>query len=141
MYIACHFWDPNSPVLLSQEDLKKTDLPIKVIADISCDINGPIASTIRASTIADPVYAYDPRTGKELTDPYLKECITVMAVDNLPGELPRDASGDFGEALLENVIPSILGTDDEGIVKSAMILEEGKLTDLYKYLEGYLNDD
>ncbi len=138
LYIACHFWDPNSPVLISQEDLQHPEHPIKVIADISCDINGPIASTIRASSIAEPIYGYDPSTGKEVKNPYAEDCITVMAVDNLPGELPRDASEDFGKALMKNVLPSLIGSDDEGIVKRAMILEGGELTELYMYLNEYL---
>jgi saccharopine dehydrogenase (NAD+, L-lysine-forming) len=138
LYIAGHFWDPNSPVLLSQDDLQYPDHPIKVIADISCDINGPIASTVRASSIAEPVYGYNPSTGKEVLDPNAEDSITVMAVDNLPGELPRDASEDFGKALMKNVLPYLIGSDDEGIVKRAMILEGGELTELYGYLKEYL---
>jgi hypothetical protein len=139
LYIACHFWDPDSPILLSEDDLKNPDLPLKVIADISCDINGPIASTIRASTIADPVYGYDPKTKSEVSDPYGADVISVMAVDNLPGELPRDASADFGRALIDNVFPSLLHKDDEGIIQRATITEEGALTEEFAYLESYAN--
>lgn len=138
MYIACHFWDPRSPVLLSAQDLTDPDVPIRVIADISCDIDGPIASTIRPSTIADPFYGYDPATGRERDDAFSKKAITVMAVDNLPGELPRDASGDFGEALMENVLPSLLGEDKHGIVGRATITRNGELTEPFSYLENYL---
>lgn len=138
IYIACHFWDPESPVLLSQEHLQDSTMSLKVIADISCDIKGPIASTIRASTIAEPVYGYDPARGKEAVDAYGKNVITVMAVDNLPGELPRDASTDFGAALLENVIPSLVGEDREGIVERATICRNGRLTENFKYLTSFL---
>lgn len=138
MYIACHFWDPRSPVLLSREDLQDPDIPIRVIADISCDLNGPIASTIRPSTIADPFYGYDPAEGKEAEDPFRENVITVMAVDNLPGELPRDASKDFGDALLKNVVPSLMGDDREGIVHRATITRNGALTEPFSYLENYL---
>lgn len=138
MYIACHFWDPRAPLLLSREDLRDPENPLCVIADISCDIDGPIASTIRASTIAEPFYGYDPATGSEADNPFREDVITVMAVDNLPGELPRDASGDFGEALLENVLPSLLGDDTEGIVRRATITKNGKLTAPFSYLENYL---
>ncbi|MEX0985840.1 MAG: NAD(P)-dependent oxidoreductase [Bacteroidales bacterium] len=138
LYIACHYWDPHAPLLLSREDLQIPGFPVRVIADISCDINGPIASTIRASSISEPFYGYDPATGMESADPYREHVITVMAVDNLPGELPRDASEDFGSALTELVISSLLGEDEEGIVRRAMIVERGKLTRLYKYLEQFL---
>ena len=138
LYIACHFWDPEAPVLLSREDLAESEMAIKVIADISCDIDGPIASTIKASTIETPVYGYDPISGKEADDPCDENAITVMAVDNLPGEVPRDASADFGHALLENVIPSLIGNDTEGIIKRATITKNGKLTETFSYLQDYL---
>ena len=138
MLIACHFWDPASPVMLTREALAGGQLPVSLIADISCDINGPIASTIRASTIASPFYGYDPVTGRE-TEPFQKGAITVMAVDNLPGELPRDATADFGEALMQHVIPEILGTRDTGILDRASITRNGKLTAPYTYLQDYLD--
>jgi alanine dehydrogenase len=141
IYIACHFWDPDSPVILSNEDLLQPDMRIRVIADISCDINGPIASTVRASTIADPVYGYDPRTRSESPEPFAGDVITVMAVDNLPGELPRNASEDFGEALSNSVIPALIDGDIDGIVKRATIVKDGHLTSEFKYLENYLKKD
>jgi len=137
MFIACHFWDPLSPVMISPEILASGELPISLVADISCDIKTPIASTIRASTIASPFYGYDPSTGKE-TDPFEEGVITVMAVDNLPGELPRDASADFGSALMEHVIPELLGVRDSGMVERASITANGRLTPGYSYLEDYL---
>jgi len=136
IYIACHFWDPQSPVLLTRDDLG-SDTPIEVIADISCDINGPIPSTIRASTIAEPFYGYDPESGSE-TALFKKGSITVMAVDNLPGELPRDASADFGDALIKYVIPELLGLKETGMLERASITEGGALTKEYAYLQHYL---
>ncbi len=138
LFIACHFWDPDSPKFLNAVDMRSDAFPIKVIADISCDINGPIPSTIKPSTIADPIYGYNPVTQNETEDPFDKDAITVMAVDNLPGELPRNASEDFGNALIAYVIPSLLGDDSEGIVERATIVKEGKLTELFGYLDGYL---
>jgi hypothetical protein len=138
IFMACHFWDPKSPEMLNSKSLASGTLPISVVADISCDINGPIASTIRASTIASPFYGYDPVSGKETT-PFEEEAITVMAVDNLPGELPRDASADFGEALMEHVIPELLGTRDSGMLNRASIASKGDLSPLYAYLEDYLD--
>jgi alanine dehydrogenase len=137
MLIACHFWDPRSPIMLSRQDLADPSNPIRTIADISCDIDGPIASTIRASTIAEPFYGYDPVKGIE-TDPFKSDSITVMAVDNLPGELPRDASGDFGDALISNVIPELIGEKDTGMIQRATIVEEGVLTGAFSYLKDFL---
>ncbi len=137
IFIACHFWDPKSPVMITRDALAGGELPISLVADISCDIEGPIASTIRASTIASPFYGYDPATGSE-TEPFDKGVITVMAVDNLPGELPRDASSDFGAALMEHVIPELLGTRDTGMLGRASITDKGGLTPPYAYLEDYL---
>ncbi len=138
MFIACHFWDPNSPVLLTREELAGGEIPISIIADISCDIDGPIPSTIRASTIADPFYGYDPVSGKE-TEPFDNGSITVMAVDNLPGELPRDASSDFGDALMQHVLPELLGLQDTGMLQRASITRAGALTKEYAYLKNYLD--
>ena len=137
LFMACHFWDPRSPEMLSSRVLASGRLPISLVADISCDIDGPIASTIRASTIASPFYGYDPASGKE-TPPFEEGVITVMAVDNLPGELPRDASADFGKALMEHVIPEVLGEGDSGMLRRASIASNGELTPGYSYLEDYL---
>ncbi|TFH26536.1 MAG: alanine dehydrogenase [Bacteroidia bacterium] len=137
LFMACHFWDPASPVMLTQQHLAGGELPVSLVADISCDIDGPIASTIRASTIAEPFYGYDPNSGKE-TGPFEKGVITVMAVDNLPGELPRDASSDFGSALMEQVIPELLGERDTGMIHRASIAARGSLTPPFGYLADYL---
>lgn len=136
-FMPCHFWDPASPLFLTREHLAGGELPLSLVADISCDIDGPIASTIRASTIAEPFYGYDPGTGKE-TGPFEEGVITVMAVDNLPGELPRDASSDFGSALTEHVIPELLGKKDTGMLDRASIAAGGSLTSPYSYLAAYL---
>ena len=137
LFIPCHFWDPKSPVFMTKSDMREPDFKIRVIADVSCDINGPIPSTIRASSIEHPLYGYDPLTEEEIP-PFELRGITVMAVDNLPGELPRDASVDFGRQLMEKVIPALAGSDEEGIVERATIVKEGQLTKHFSYLEGYL---
>lgn len=136
IYIACHFWNPDSPVFMTREDMMADDFNISVIADISCDIKNPIPSTLRASEIADPFYGYDPDTDGE-TEPFLKNSVTVMAIDNLPGELPRDASEDFGKGLIERIFPSLFGNDDEKIIERATITRNGKLTETYSYLQGF----
>ena len=137
LFIPCHFWDPRSPTMVERQHLQSGQFPIQLVADISCDIGEPIASTLRASTIAEPFYGYDPRAGGE-TDPFGKDAVTVMAVDNLPGELPRDAATDFGEALVRHVLPEVLGKRDSGMLERASIAEGGRLTQRYAYLKDYL---
>lgn len=140
IFIACHFWDPKAPIMVSTDMIRDPDFPVKVIADISCDINGPIASTIRASTIAEPFYGYDLQDGVE-TEPFQDGSITIMAVDNLPGELPRDASEDFGNALVKNVIPALLGIEGKEMIAGATIAEYGKLTDKFAYLQDFVDGE
>jgi saccharopine dehydrogenase (NAD+, L-lysine-forming) len=137
LFIACHFWDPRSPVFMTKEDMKDPAFRIRVIADVSCDIDGPIPSTLRASSISDPLYGYDPVKEDE-SDPFKPGNITVMAVDNLPGELPRDASGDFGNQLLTEVIPYLLGKKEGRIIERAVIARDGELTEAFSYLEDYV---
>ncbi len=139
IYIACHFWDPKSPVFITKEDMQKPEFNISVIADVSCDVDGPIASTLRASTIAEPFYGYNPETGKEETAFTSNKNITVMAVDNLPGELPRNSSADFCNKLLNNVFPFLFGNDDKKIIHRGTITKDGKLTEKYSYLQDYLD--
>jgi alanine dehydrogenase len=103
---------------------------------VSCDIAEPIPSTLRASTIDDPLYGYDKFTEKEV-DAFAPNAVTVMAVDNLPGELPRNASEAFGEAFVQKVFPSIIDGDHDGIIERATIVKEGKLAPLFSYLEDF----
>ena len=137
-YIACHYWDKKAPFIFSREDAKSPDFNIKVIADVSCDIDGPVASTIRASTIANPIYGYDPFGEKEV-DYKDENAIAVMAVDNLPCELPNDASVGFGENFLEYVIPAFFNEDKNGVLERAKMTENGKLTPNFSYLQDYVD--
>ena len=139
MYIACHYWDANAPFVFSREDIKADSFKLKIVADISCDIDGPVASTLRPSTIDEPLYGYDPKTESEV-DFMDENAIGVMAVDNLPCELPRDASEDFGNELLTKVLPSIIGEDSDTIIERASICENGKLTSYYSYLQDYVDE-
>lgn len=136
MLITCHYWDPRSPVFITRNDMKREDFRTRIIADVSCDVNGPIPSTLRASTIEDPVYGYDPEDEKE-SDPWDHRNITVMAVDNLPGELPRDASNDFGRKLIDEVMPYLLNIKNGDIIPRATIARKGKLTEKFLYLEDF----
>jgi saccharopine dehydrogenase (NAD+, L-lysine-forming) len=137
VFIACHYWDPRSPVFMTRSDMREPDFHMRVIADVSCDIGGPIPSTVRASTIEKPFYGYDPLSESE-TAPFELQSITVMAVDNLPGELPRDASVDFGSMLMEKVVPALAGEDPEGIIGRATIAADGGLTAPFAYLEDFI---
>ncbi len=139
MFIAGHFYGENAPYFFTKEDAMKLDFKINIIADISCDINGPIASTIRSSTIEDPFYGYDPVSGKEV--PFERPgAISVMAVDNLPCELPKDSSEGFGKMFTEKVIPAFFNGDKDGILERAqMTTSQGNLTKRYKYLQDYVD--
>lgn len=140
MYIPCHFWNSKSPVLITKEFLQKDSLKLKVVADISCDINGPIASTIRSTKIADPIYGYDPKTGKEV-DFKQANAIAVMAVDNLPCELPKDASEDFGNELIKNVFHALFREDVHDIIGRASETDlNGNLMPNFGYLSDYANE-
>jgi alanine dehydrogenase len=137
--ITGHFWDPRSPSFFSKEDMKRPDFRISIIADISCDVSGPIPTTIRATTISDPFYSFNPLL--ETEEPAFSRLtnITVMSIDNLPGELPRDASLDFGKMLMSNVLHDLLTETVSPMIERATILKNGKLTSRYSYLNDYLN--
>ena len=137
LYIACHFWDPRGPKILTLEDLRNPSLGLQVVADISCDIGGPIDSTLRASTIAHPFFGFDPATGRE-QPAGTPGTLTVMAVDNLPCELPRDASEAFGRDLIERVLPNLVIEDREGMIARATIASNGRLSAHFSHLGGYV---
>ena len=136
LLIHCSFWDPRAPKMFSAEQMRSPEFGISVIADVSCDMNGPIASTIRSSSISEPFYGYNPATEKE-DDAFSQKSITVMAVDNLPCELPRDASEGFGKELIEKILPSLLQKDSDGIIERATIAKDGKLMERFNYLKDY----
>ena len=139
IYIACHYWDSNSPFVFTREDAKQADFNIQIVADVSCDIDCAVASTIKPSTIANPIYGYNPETESEV-DFYDENAIGVMAVDNLPCELPKDASESFGEMFIEHILQPLLGNDPENIIERASETKDGKLTSHFAYLEDYLNN-
>jgi saccharopine dehydrogenase (NAD+, L-lysine-forming) len=141
LLIAAAYWNPQSPKLFTKEDIIDPSFNIKVIADITCDIEGSIPSTIRPSTIDSPAYDYNRITGL-LEAPFSDENnITVMAVDNLPGEIPRMASEGFGIQLINNVLPDILSNNYSGVIKTGVVADMGLLTERYQYLKQYLMDE
>lgn len=139
--IAGAFWNPGAPVLFTREQMAHEGFRIKIIADITCDLNGSIPSTVRASSIADPVYDYDPATGETFpgfSDPAL---INVMAIDNLPCELPRSASEEFGRDLIDRILKPLLIEDVDGIVARGIMAEGGELTPGFQYLDAYVRGE
>lgn len=137
--IAGAYWDPRAPVLFTPQDVLQPDFKIKVIGDITCDIEGSIPATKKASTIDNPLYDYNPSEDK-VEDLFTDEAnLTVMSIDNLPGELPRDASLDFGEDLIRNVLPHLIESDNQQGISRATITNQGVLTDRFSYLQDFVD--
>ena len=134
------YWDKRIPIFFDEEQMREKDFNIKVIGDITCDISpeASVPSTLRASIIQEPVYGYDALSGTEC-EPYQSNSVDVMAIDNLPNELPRDASEDFGNMLMSRVIPRLLKEWSTTIDK-ATIAMSGKLNEPYTYLQNYVDD-
>lgn len=139
-YIAGHFHGDGAPYLYTRADAKHPDFNIKVVADISCDIDGPVATTIRPSTIADPIFGYEPQSETEI-DFKNPDAVAVMAVDNLPAELPRDASNGFGEAFAKAVIPAFFNQDEYRVLYRAKMTENGRLTKEFSYLQDFVANE
>ena len=135
MLVSAHYWDPKSPRLLKKIDFNKYN-SLKVIGDITCDVNGSIPTTSRSSTIINPYYYVDRTTLLEVEKN--DKTIAVMAVDNLPSELPKESSKEFGDGIVKEVLPYILEKDD-GRIKKATITKNGDFLPPYKYLIDYIN--
>jgi alanine dehydrogenase len=138
LFIAGHFHGNEAPDILTREMLQAPDNKIQVVADISCDVDGPIACTLKASTIADPFFGYLPNEHKEVAYTH-PASIMVMSIDNLPCELPKDASEGFGEMFMEHVIPAFFNDDKDGLLHRAKITDNGKLTPRFSYLQDYVD--
>ena len=137
MYISGHFHANGAPDILTREMLNAPNCKIKIVADVSCDVNGPIACTLKASTIADPLFGYLPSQHIEV--PYTHPgAIVVMSVDNLPCEIPNDASVGFGEMFMKHVVPAFFDNDKNEILSRAQVTKSGKLTPKFSYLQDYL---
>ena len=138
IFMAGHFHGNDGPEILSREMLNAPDNKIKVVADISCDVDGPIACTLKASTIADPFFGYLPSENAEVSYTH-PGAIVVMSVDNLPCELPKDASEGFGQMFMKHVIPAFFNGDKDGILERSKMTENGKLTKRFEYLQDYVD--
>ena len=134
MLITGHYWEPKFPKLFSLNQINKFK-NLKIIGDITCDINGSIPTTIRSTSIAKPYYSFDINSMKEID--LCNKGIAVMAVDNLPSELPREASEEFGNSIISEVLPFLIGKDD-GRINRATTTSQGKLCPTFRYLENFI---
>ena len=138
LMINAIYWDEHAPRFFTKEEMRYADFRIQVIADITCDIGGSVPCTLRATTIASPYMGYDAVSEKEIP-PFLPHGIDIMSIDNLPNELPRDASESFGEQLLHSgVIEELLGIREPAAVERATICDNGHLRERYDYLQDFL---
>jgi hypothetical protein len=130
------YWDNDVPRLFEKEAIHQSNFRIQTIADITDDMYGSVPCNLGDSTIEDPVYGVNKMT-MEKTAPYLPDTIDIMAVGNLPNELPRDASRYFGEQLIKHVLKDLI-EGNSSIIDHATILKEGKLTQTYDYMHEYV---
>jgi saccharopine dehydrogenase (NAD+, L-lysine forming) len=138
MLFAAAYWDSRAPKLFELKDIQSPDFAISVIADITCDINGSVPTTSKTSSVNDPVYDVD-RESLLPMPPFQKQnSISVMAIDNLPSELPRNASEEFGEQLIQYIIPELF-KEKSNILEKATIAKDGDLTLDYIYLQDYIS--
>lgn len=133
------YWDNRAPAFFAAEEMQSDDFKINVIADVTCDIapEASIPSTLKPSTITDPVFGYDPHTQEE-SPAYSPNGIDVMSIDNLPNELPRDASTAFGDQMIEYILPEILHWEKSKVLERATIAENGHLGPHFQYLSDYV---
>ncbi|MEP0712213.1 NAD(P)-dependent oxidoreductase [Algoriphagus sp.] len=138
LMISGAYWNPEAPKLFEMNAIAADDFQLSVIADISCDVGGPIPTTISSTTISDPVFDVDRETGEKLPAFGSQTSISVMAIDNLPCELPREASQEFGKQLIKWVIPELL-EENSSVLERATIARDGDLTIEFIYLTDFVN--
>jgi len=133
------YWDNDAPAFFTVEEMQSDKFNIKVIADVTCDIApiSSIPSTLFASTIADPIFGFDPFKN-EAVAPHGKGIIDMMTIDNLPNELPRDASLSFGNQFLEKIAPELDDMENSDIIRRASVTKDGGLGECFGYLDGYV---
>lgn len=130
------YWDKTVPRLFEKADALSDNFIIQTISDITDDANGSVPINLGDQTIEDPVYGVDKKT-QEKTAPYLEASIDIMAVGNLPNELPRDASRYFGEQLIKYVLEDLVG-NGSAIIDRATMAKNGDLAPGYEYLRDYV---
>ncbi len=129
------YWDPRMPRLFEWEDLLSPRFRIGTIADVTDDINGSVPCNLGDGTMENPVYGVNKKT-RERTPAFMNDSIDIMAVGNLPNELPRDASRYFGEQLIKYVLEDLF-KEGSAVIERATIVREGNITEKYKYMERY----
>jgi alpha-aminoadipic semialdehyde synthase len=148
--VNCIYWDERYPRLLTLDQCRSLWAPgrspkLKVIGDISCDVNGSVECTVKPTEPGSPVYVYEPATGK-VNDGFAGDGPVMMAVEILPSELPRESSIDFSR-VLKQFMPHLATADWSRSfaeldlppeLKRAMILYKGELTPDYAYLKSFL---
>lgn len=141
IFINGIYWDNRAPVFFTLDHMRQSTFKISVIADVTCDIApvSSVPSTIRPSTISNPIYGFDPQLEKE-TDPFQPNAVDIMAVDNLPNELPRDASASFGDQFIQAIIPELIKGENSVVLEKASITLEGNLTQHFDYLRSYVEE-
>ncbi|TNF41192.1 MAG: alanine dehydrogenase, partial [Cytophagales bacterium] len=139
LLIAAAYWAKGAPRLFRLEDIQSPDFALSVIADITCDIGGSIPTTVRASTIQSPVYDIERESGTEIPAFGSQTSISVMAIDNLPCELPRESSAEFGRQLSHWVIPALF-EENSAILERATVARDGDLTLEFMYLSDYVRE-
>ena len=135
IFIACHYWDPKFPKLFSPQHIKNFK-KLKIIGDITCDINGSVPTTIRSTTIEKPYYSIDTDSMKEID--LSSKRLSIMAVDNLPSELPKDSSEEFGNSVISEILPYLIYKDD-GRISRATTAIKGKFCENFAYLKDFIN--
>jgi len=132
------YWEESMPPLFTVKDTKQSNFSIKVIADITCDVQGSVPITMEATNIYNPTFGWSKSEQKQVA-PFGEDTIDIMAVTNLPTELPKNASEEFGSLLLEHILPLVARRDKQSILKRATITTKGKLTKNYEYLTDFVN--
>ncbi len=134
------YWDNQAPAFFTLEDMQRDDFNIQVIADVTCDIApiSSIPSTIKASTIADPIFGFDPTTNTEI-EPFQNHGVDMMTIDNLPNELPRDASYSFGNQFMDSILEELINADNSNVIQRAIVCENGDLGKHFEYLRDYVD--
>ena len=134
MLITGHYWEPKFPKLFYPNQINEFKR-LKIIGDITCDINGAVPTTIRSTSIAKPYYSINTNSMKEID--LGNEGIAVMAVDNLPSELPHEASEEFGKSTMSEVLPYLIDKDD-GRINRATTASKGRFCPSFSYLENFI---
>jgi len=140
IFINGIYWNPKAPSFFTKAAMRQADFSIRVIADVTCDLapESSVPSTLKASTIAEPVFGYNPFTELE-TVPFQANNIDMMTIDNLPSEMPRDASAYFGEQFIQDILPEFFNPHSE-VLRRATVTEKGQLTAHFQYLRSYVED-